>query len=192
MEEQAEKAETKMPAWKRVMSIVHPLYRGVSSVEAGLNIAGALLIFFLMLFTMGEVLGRYLFNRPILGHVEIVELVMAGIVFFGLAFTEKVGGHPRMELFVTRVLKERRIRYIVESFTLLLALFLFVIITIYSTEVSFLSSIRTADVTPTLFWPTWPSKLCIPVGSFFLCLRLVVEIIQRVPRAIVAVERREL
>ena len=192
MEEQAEKAETKMPAWKRVMPIVHPLYRGASSVEAGLNIAGALLIFFLMLFTMGEVLGRYLFNRPILGHVEIVEMVMAGIVFFGIAFTEKVAGHPRMELFVTRVLKERRIRYIVESFTLLLALFLFVIITIYSTEVSFLSSIRTADVTPTLFWPTWPSKLCIPVGSFFLCLRLVVEIIQRVPRAIVGVERREL
>jgi len=192
MEEQAEKAETKVPAWKRVMSIAHPLYRGVSSVEAGLNIAGALLIFFLMLFTMGEVLGRYFFNRPILGHVELVELAMAGIIFLGLASTEKIGGHPKMEILLTRVLKERRIRYIVETLTLLLALFVFVVITIYSTEVSLLSAIRMADVTPSIFCPTWPSKLCIPLGSFFLCFRLVIEIVQRVSQVAVGAERREL
>ena len=191
MEEKAERVETKMPAWKRVMSIAH-LERGVSPMETGLNFTGTLLIVFLMLFTMGEIVGRYFFNRPILGHVEIVEMVMAGVVFFGLAFTEKVAGHPRMELLLTRVLKESRIRYIVESFTLLLTLFLFMVLTIYSTEVSFLSSIRMGDVTPSIFWPTWPSKLCIPVGGFVLCLRLVIEIVQRVSRAVVGAERREL
>ena len=180
-----------MPAWKRVMSIAH-LERGVSPMETGLNFTGTLLIVFLMLFTMGEIVGRYFFNRPILGHVEIVEMVMAGVVFFGIAYTQKVGGHPRMELFLTRVLKERPIRYIVESFTLLLALFLFVVLTIYSTQVSLLSSIRMGDVTPTAFLPTWPSKLCIPVGSFVLCLRLVIELVQRVSQAVVGVERREL
>jgi len=190
MEEHPEdKVKGEMPARKQLISYID---RWVSPVETGLNIAGALLIFFLMLFTMGEVVGRYFFNRPILGHVEIVEMVMAGVVFFGLASTQKIGGHPRMELFLTRVLKERRSRYIVESITLLLALFLFIVLTIYSTEVSFLSSIRVGDVTPSLFWPTWPSKLCIPVGGFVLCFRLVIEIVQNVSRAVVGVERREL
>ena len=187
MAETAEKVEGEMPARKGFISHIE---RWVSPVEAGLNVAGALLIVSLMLFTMGEILGRYFFNRPILGHVEIVEMVMAGVVFFGIAYTEKVAGHPRMELFLTMVLKERRIRYIVESFTLLLALFVFAVITVYSTQVSLLSSIRTADVTPSIFWPTWPSKLCIPVGSFVLCLRLVIELIQRVSQAVVGVERR--
>jgi len=184
----AEKVEGETPARRGLTSYME---RWVSPVESGLNIAGTLLIVFMMLFTMGEVVGRYLFNRPIKGHVEIVEMVMAGVVFLGIAFTEKMGGHVRMELFVVRVLKGR-LRLIVESFTLLLALFLFVIILVYSLEVSVLYSIKMGDTTPLLLWPVWPSKLCIPVGSFVLCLRLVIEIIQHVSQDVVGVEPREL
>lgn len=188
MGKNSEKVEGEMPARKGLISHMD---RWVSPVESGLNIAGTLLIVFMMLFTMSEIIGRYLFNRPIKGHVEIVEMVMAGVVFLGIAFTQKVGGHVRMELFVVRVLKGR-LRLIVESFTLLLALFLFVIIVVYSLEASFLYSIKMGDTTPLLLWPVWPSKLCIPVGSFVLCLRLVIELIQHLSQAVVGVEPREL
>lgn len=179
-----ERIKGEIPAWQRFISHID---RGVSPMETGLNVAGALLIVFMMLWTMGEIVGRYLFNHPIKGHVEVVELVMAGVVFLGIAFTEKVGGHVRMELFVTRVLKGR-LRLIIESFTLLLALFIFAIITYYSLKVSVFHSLRAGDATPLLYLPTWPSKLCIPVGSFFLCLRLVTEIIQHLSQAIIGVK----
>ena len=188
MGEKAEKIEGEMPARKGLISHID---RWVSPIESWLNFVGAALICFMMLFTMSEIIGRYLFNRPVKGHVEIVEMVMAGVVFLGLAFTEKVGGHVRMELFVVRVLKGQA-RVIAESFTLLLALFIFVIITVYSMDASLLYSIKMGDTTPTLFWPVWPAKLCIPVGSFFLCVRLVIEIIQHLSQTVVSVERREL
>jgi len=188
MEENAETVEGEMPARKGLISYIG---RWLSPIESGLNIVGAALIVFMMLFTMTEVVGRYLFNRPIKGHVEIVEMVMAGVVFLGIAFTEKMGGHVRMELFVVRVLKGR-LRLIVESFTLLLGLFIFAIILVYSLEVSVLYSIKMGDTTPLLLWPVWPSKLFIPVGSFVLCLRLVIEIIQHVSQAVVGVEPRQL
>lgn len=188
MGENAEKVEGEMPAKKGLISHID---RWVSPMESGLNFAGAALIGFMMLFTMTEIVGRYLFNRPIKGHVEIVEMVMAGVVFLGIAFTQRVGGHPRMELFVVRVLKGR-VRLIVESFTLLLALFTFAIIVVYSVEASVFYSLKMGDTTPLLYLPTWPAKLCIPIGSFVLCLRLVIEIIQHLPQAVVGVEQREL
>ena len=181
-----EKLEGEMPARKQLISYID---RWVSPVETGLNIVGAVLIGFLMLFTVGEIVGRYLFNSPIKGHVEIVQLTMAGVVFLGIAFTQKVGGHVRME-FVVNALKGR-LRLIVESFTLLLALFIFAMITVYSLQDT-LYCLSIGDNTPLLYWPTWPSKLCIPVGSFFLCLRLVLQIIQHLSQAVVGVERGEL
>jgi TRAP-type C4-dicarboxylate transport system permease small subunit len=183
-----EKLAGEMPARKPLISHID---RWVSPMEAGLNVVGAALIVFMMLFTMAHIVGRYLFNSPIKGHVEIVEMVMAGVVFLGIAFTQKMGGHVRMELFVTRVLKGR-VRLIVESFTLLVALFLFAMITVNSLEASVLYSIKMGDTTPMLFWPVWPSKLFIPVGSFFLSLRLVIEIFQRLSQAVVGVKRGEL
>jgi len=188
MGENAEKVEGEMPARKGLISHID---RWISPIESGLNIAGALLICFMMLFTMSEIIGRYLFNRPIKGHVEIVELVMAGVVFLGIAFTQKVGGHPRMELFLTRVVKGRG-RLIIESSTLFLALFVFAIIVVWSMEASVLYSLKMGDTTPLLLWPVWPSKLCIPIGCFILCLRLVIEIIQHLSQAVVGVEPREL
>jgi len=186
-EHSKEKVEGEMPARKQLISYID---RWISPVETGLNIVGAVLIGFLMLFTVGEIVGRYLFNSPIKGHVEIVQLTMAGVVFLGIAFTQKVGGHVRMELFIVRVLKGR-LRLIVESFTLLLALFIFAIITVYSLQDT-LYCLSIGDNTPLLYWPTWPSKLCIPVGSFFLCLRLVIQIVQYLSQAVVDVEPKEL
>jgi len=52
-----EKVEGEMPARKQLISYID---RWVSPVETGLNIVGAVLIGFLMLFTVGEIVGRYL------------------------------------------------------------------------------------------------------------------------------------
>ena len=48
-----------------------------------------------------HVLGRKFFNMPILGYIDIVEIMMAFMVFLAIAYTERLGGHIRMELFVS-------------------------------------------------------------------------------------------
>jgi TRAP-type C4-dicarboxylate transport system permease small subunit len=44
--------------------------------------------------------GRKFFDLPIFGYIDIVEIMMAFMVFLALAYTERLG-HIRMELFVS-------------------------------------------------------------------------------------------
>jgi len=177
------------PVWKR-----SPFFRvlegTVSTIEDWMNLASVFIIMFLMFFATTEIVGRYLFNSPVPGHVEIVELIMAGVVFFGISYTERVDGHVRMELFVTRVLKGRSY-HIAEAITSTLSLFVYLFILIYSFKAT-IFAFQIGDNTAYLYWPTWPSKLAIPIGSFFLCTRFVIEIIQHIAQVIVGVEMRDL
>ena len=54
-----------------------------------------------MLLGVAHVLGRKFFDLPVFGYIDIIEIMMAFLVFLGLAYTEQLGGHIRMELFVS-------------------------------------------------------------------------------------------
>jgi TRAP-type C4-dicarboxylate transport system permease small subunit len=177
------------PAWKRI-SLLHAIEGKIRTIEDWLNLCSVFIIMFLMFFATAEILGRYLFNSPIPGHVEIVELIMAGVVFFGIAYTERVGGHVRMELFVTRVLKGRAY-HIAEVITATLSLFVYLFILVYTFKAS-VFAFQMGDNTAYLYWPTWPSKVAIPLGSLFLCIRFAIEIIQHSCQAIAGTEMRDL
>lgn len=181
--------ENPVPAWKR-LPLLKTIEPKIRIIEDYLNLSSVLIIMFLMFFASAEILGRYIFNRPIPGHVEIVELIMAGVVFFGIAYTERVGGHVRMELFVTRVLKGRAY-HVAEAITTTLSLFVYTFILIYTFRFALLS-LKMGDVTVYLYWPTWPSKFAIPLGSLFLCIRFIIEIIQHISQAIAGIEMRDL
>jgi C4-dicarboxylate transporter DctQ subunit len=188
-EETKAEGERPIPVWKR-----SPLFRviegTVSTIENWMNLASVFIIMFLMFFATTEILGRYLFNAPVPGHVEIVELIMAGVVFFGIAYTERIGGHVRMELFVTRVLKGRSY-HLAEAISAALSLFVYIFILVYSFNAA-MYSYHLGDTTSFIYWPTWPSKLAIPIGSFMLCIRFIIEIIQHIAQVIVGVEARDL
>lgn len=158
----------------------------LSIIEDWLNLISAFIIMFLMLIATAEISGRYIFNFPVPGHVEIVELVMAGMVFLGISYTERTGGHVRIGLLFEWVHK-RRFSHIIESLCITLSLFVFLFILIYSFKAA-IFSLKVGDTTPTLYWPTWPAKLTIPIGSFLLCIRFLVEIIQHVAQAITGIE----
>ena len=189
MAENTQLANGQTPAWKR-SSLLRVIDGNIRHIEDWLNLASVFIIMFLMFFATTEIVGRYIFNTPVPGHVEIVELIMAGVVFFGIAYTERVGGHVRMELFVTRVLKGRSY-HIAEAITAALSLFVYIFILIYTFKAS-VFAFQIGDNTAYLYWPTWPSKFAVPLGSFFLCIRFLIEIIQHVTQALAGVEMRDL
>ena len=178
MGQDAEATNGQTPAWKR-FSLLRATEGKIKTIEDWLNLCAVFIIMFLMFFATAE---------P--GHVEIVELIMAGVVFFGIAYTERVGGHVRMELFVTRVLKGRAY-HIAEVLTATLSLFVYIFILVYTFKAS-VFSYQIGDNTAYLYWPTWPSKFAIPLGSFFLCIRFAIEIIQHMSQAIAGTEMRDL
>jgi TRAP-type C4-dicarboxylate transport system permease small subunit len=60
-------------------------------------VSGALIVG-LMLMTVAHILGRWLFNTPFRGSVELTEIGMVAIVFLGLAYAQVQGDHIRVDL----------------------------------------------------------------------------------------------
>lgn len=143
-------------------------------VEGWLSAAAAGVTFLLMLVVAIQIVARYL-AQAIPGVYESAELMMVAIVFLGLAYTQSLKGHIYMELLVTRL--SRRRKALVEGFTLLLSLGIFVIITYKSGQKSY-EAWRIGDVTMGLIaFPVWPSKVLVPIGSGLLCLRFLAQLL---------------
>ena len=78
-----------------VRSILRAVIRVVTWIAAG-----ALVI--IVLTTVIHVVGRYLFNRPLTGSVEISQMMLVITAFFAVAYTELEKGHISFDEVVTR------------------------------------------------------------------------------------------
>ncbi|MDT0683207.1 TRAP transporter small permease [Roseicyclus sp. F158] len=64
----------------------------------GLEIVSGLLLVALMSVTGMDVIGRYLFDRPLPGAFEMTELLLAALVFAALPLVSRSGGHVEVDL----------------------------------------------------------------------------------------------
>ena len=87
----------------------NPVIRAFSALVAGLNSIGTAWIFVLMLIINVDVLSRYLFNAPIQGVAEIVELSIVGIVFLQISDAVRAGRLTRSDGLYLQILKRRPI-----------------------------------------------------------------------------------
>lgn len=139
---------------------------------------GGVLFMCLMFLGAGDVIGRYLFNKPIMGTMEASEIMMAGIVLLAWAYTQRTGGHVRVNLFVNRY--PPRFQAIASFCTLFLSLILFSAIVWQSTLIT-LKFIGEDRVFQTLPGPSAPYHFFVPIGAFFLCLEFIFQLIHLVP-----------
>jgi len=84
-----------------------PLARGFSALVAGLNSVGTVWIFALMVLINVDVFSRYLFNAPIQGVAEIVELSIVGIVFLQISDAVRAGRLTRSDGLYRQILARR-------------------------------------------------------------------------------------
>ena len=151
------------------------LARALGRLETALNLLASTILFGLMFYVTAEVVMRYLFNRPLPGHLELTQLFIAPAVFLALSYVQEYRGHVGMDLLVERL--SRRPRAAVDTFVLLVALATFIVITWFSWTAAW-EAWQMGDVTPTAYLPTWWSKMAVPVGSALLCVRLALQIVQ--------------
>jgi len=85
----------------------NPIARAFSALVAGLNGVGTAWIFALMALINVDVLARYLFNAPIQGVAEIVELSIVGIVFLQISDAVRAGRLTRSDGLYSRILAGR-------------------------------------------------------------------------------------
>jgi TRAP-type transport system small permease protein len=65
-------------------------------------VSGALIVG-LMLLTTGNILGRWMFNAPVRGTVELTEIAMVAIVFLGFAYAQVQEDHIRVDILYERL-----------------------------------------------------------------------------------------
>jgi TRAP-type C4-dicarboxylate transport system permease small subunit len=77
----------------------HTLAKAVTALE---NISCAVILV-MMLLTFADVIGRYVFNKPIFGASEIISALLALAIFSGLGVTNARDEHIVVELFDHRI-----------------------------------------------------------------------------------------
>ena len=89
-----------------VNSVLYKIDQAYHGLEKALNYLAAMFLFSLMLLASSEVVARKLFNSPIYGQADLVEISIPTMGFFGLAYCQRMAGHVRMEI-VVQALKGR-------------------------------------------------------------------------------------
>jgi len=142
-------------------------------LESILTLIGGIIIFLLVFLAVTNILGRWLFNNPVDGYIDWVEQTMAFFAFLGIAFTQRQGGHIRMDIIIG-ALKGRMLWFaeLVSTFMMLLL----TLVLVYGSYLHFQRAYTIGDTSFDIDLPTWPAKLVVPIALTVLALRLVLQI----------------
>jgi TRAP-type C4-dicarboxylate transport system permease small subunit len=146
--------------------------RWLGRVEDMFDLAAAGFIMFLMFFGVAQVIARKIFNYPLWGYTDIVQIVMVTFAFLGVAYCQRLGGHVRMEL-VIRQLRGRAL-WIVEAIGVLVGVGIVAALLWYG-YTFFLRAYLLGDSTIDREIIIWPSKLVVPIALLALLLRLLLQ-----------------
>ena len=148
-------------------------------VETLFALVSGLAVFSLMLLAVVSVGGRNLFNRPLSGYVDWIEQAMPLIAFVGISYTQRLGGHIRMDILIGRL--RGRLLWAAEFLTTFVTLVLLMLL-VWGTYSHFLRAFDfgspnwSRDSSLDIGLPLWPMKLVVPVAFSVLCLRLFLQL----------------
>jgi TRAP-type C4-dicarboxylate transport system permease small subunit len=70
-------------------------------LETTLGAVSAVVLFLMMLVTTVDVVGRYVFNKPLAGGFELTEMMLAALIYCGLPLVSKRREHIVIDTFDT-------------------------------------------------------------------------------------------
>jgi TRAP-type C4-dicarboxylate transport system permease small subunit len=151
----------------------------ISNVSRFFNYAGVSLLLAMMVLTTADVLLRYLFNAPIEGVYEAIELMMAVVFCYGIAYTQRQRGHVSVNLITLRLGEKKRA--IVKIFVSAISLALFVLVTwqsfLKATVVQGSGETTYGGVGPFGHIPIFPFIYLTSAACLTFCLELLVDLI---------------
>lgn len=160
-------------------STLSRLDQALFRVESALTLLGGITIFALVCLAVVHVLSRKFLNAPVPGFVDWTEQFMAIFAFLGLSYTQREGGHIRMDIVVS-FLKGRWLWF--AEWLSVLFMLLITTVLIYGTWFHFLRSfdwnapLFSRDSSIDIALPIWPSKLLVTFSMMLLWLRLALQL----------------
>lgn len=156
----------------------------LARLEDGLNLVAAAAIFGVMAFGVAQIASRGLSSWlhalvpaipqiAIHGYIDYIEFIAVFYAVLGIAYCQRLGGHIRMEIVVTRF--RGRALWVMEGLAVLLAVVVTVLL-IVGTWDNFLNAWTKGDSSMDIKLQLWPSKLVVPLMLAVLLARLLVQL----------------
>lgn len=156
----------------RSAGLFERIVKGIADVLGNI---GVVLLGVLMLLGAADVIGRYLFNKPIIGTMEIGEILLASMVVLGWSSTQFAKEHVSVEFFVSRVPRRARLR--LNFATTFLSLVLFGLIT-WQSVVAAKVYHEAGRLVYTINLPLAPFQLVVSLGALILCAVFIIQMVQ--------------
>jgi TRAP-type C4-dicarboxylate transport system permease small subunit len=144
-----------------------------------LNGIGIATTFLVMLLVCAEVIGRYLFNSPITGTLEIVEYAIIVIFFPGLAWVQ--ANNLNIEVTLVSDKFSPRTKIFIEGLVLF-AGFVILGLMVWQTGAQAVSAYQMGLRSENVKIPAFYFKAVIPFCCFFLSLEFLLQFIEFVAR----------
>lgn len=144
--------------------------------EDAFNFIAAMAIMLLMLMGVVQIVAglRWLFNSPIFGYIDVIELAMPVLAIMGIAYCQRQGVHIRMDVLIQNF--SGRLLWITETFAATCTFLIMLALTVFAYNF-FLDAFVIGDSTSDAELDTWPSKLLVPIAFGLMALRTVVQIL---------------
>jgi tripartite ATP-independent transporter DctM subunit len=150
-----------------LLSKLGPFIRWVS-------IVGMVIFMAMVCLTFANVILRYIFNSPLIGSMEILEIMMAVVVFTGIAWVQLSKSHVTMDL-VTGKLKPKP-KLVLEGFSNSLVIVLLIILIWRSGLIAINETKETGILEVPLRYPA----MLVPFGCILLVLVFIRDFLQNI------------
>lgn len=142
------------------------------------SLVGGICIMLLVIYTTGDVAGRYAANSPLPGSFEASLILIIFIVYFSLAYCQARGRHLRLEFLLRRLSPTWQAAC--DILSLLIGLFLFLLITwqgwVWTVEAwqekSYMQGIFKI--------PYFPANSGFTLGAFLLSIQYLIDLMRRI------------
>jgi|YelNatPaOPRAMG01_1025707.scaffolds.fasta_scaffold91769_2 TRAP-type C4-dicarboxylate transport system permease small subunit len=139
----------------------------------GLSFIAVASLVIMVLIVVANVVGRYLFSKPIIGTIEIVGLLTVIVVFCVFAFAESQGAHIAVTIISTKIYGVKKI--IITSLIFFLGTFFFTLMGwqgLVLMKTNLYPTIRTSSI---LSIPFAPFMFVMAFGCFIFSLELLIH-----------------
>ena len=163
-----------MPSLVRIPANESFFGRSVARISSALAWGAMLALFVMMAITFVDVIGRYAFNRPLIGSNEYIYLLMGLVVFMGMGLCTYENGHVRVDLITT--MTRGRVRAVLDLLAHLLSLLTAGVI-VWRLWLTAIDHTEHLSVTQVLELPIWLVEMVMASCSTMLVLGLMVHVI---------------
>ena len=160
-------------------SLLSRIDKGLLRLETVFALVSGIAVFMLMVLAVWSVGGRKFFASPLPGYVDWIEFAMPLIAIMGISYTQRNGGHVRMDILIGQL--KGRALWAAETFSVML-IFILMLALIWGSWAHFQRSFDFAapmwsrDSSIDIGLPIWPAKLIVPMAFTVLALRLLLQI----------------